>query len=60
MHHLFVWPAFGLLVALATWRACHGPVAPRRTFAAYLAMVGVTAALMTAAGYWGGEMMIAR
>src|SRR6267154_26241 len=24
LHHLFVWPAFGLLVALATWRVLVG------------------------------------
>ncbi len=60
MHHLFVWPAFALLVALATWRAWTGPHATRRMFVGYLLMVGVAAALMTAAGYWGGELMVAR
>src|SRR5882672_4867572 len=60
MHHLFVWPAFALLVALATWRVCTGQHATRRMAAGYLVVVGVAAALMTAAGYWGGEMMIAR
>ncbi len=24
-HHLFVWPSFGLLVALSVWRATRGP-----------------------------------
>ncbi len=60
MHHLFVWPAFTLLVALATWRLCVGPQPARRMLAGYLIAVGVVAALMSAAGYWGGEMMIAR
>ncbi|SDS30537.1 DUF2231 domain-containing protein [Opitutus sp. GAS368] len=60
MHHLFVWPAFALLVALAIWRVGTGPVAPRRTFMFYLAVVAVAAGLVSAAGYWGGEMMIAR
>jgi hypothetical protein len=60
LHHLFVWPAFALLVALAIWRVGTGPVAPRRTFAVYLAVVAVAAGLVSAAGYWGGEMMIAR
>ncbi len=60
MHHLFVWPAFALLVALATWRVLTEQQATRRMFAGYLIAVGVTAVLMTAAGYWGGEMMIAR
>ncbi len=58
MHHLFAWPAFALLVALATWRICTGRRAPRRIFAGYLIAVGIMAGLMSAAGYWGGEMMI--
>lgn len=60
LHHLFVWPAFGLLVALAVWRIATGTRAPRRMFAGYLVVVGLAAGLMSAAGYWGGEMMIAR
>lgn len=60
MHHLFVWPAFALLVALATWRTLVGREAARPAFAGYLFAVGVAAGLMLAAGYWGGEMMIAR
>lgn len=61
LHHLFVWPAFALLVALATWRVCTGQQrATRRMFAAYLVVVGLAAGLISAAGYWGGEMMIAR
>lgn len=60
MHHLFVWPAFALLVSLAVWRVGTGPVAPRRSFTVYLAVVVVAAGLVSAAGYWGGEMMIAR
>ena len=59
MHHLFVWPAFALIVALATWRALAGKRATRPVFAGYLAGVGVAAALVLAAGFWGGEMMIA-
>ena len=60
MHHLFVWPAFGLLVGLAAWRVCTGQRATRRMFTGYLVMVGVAAGLMATAGYWGGEMMIGR
>ncbi len=60
MHHLFVWPAFALLVALAVWRAYTGQHATRRMFAGYLVVTGVVAGLMTAAGYWGGELLIAR
>ena len=60
-HHLFVWPAFALLVALGTWRLVQGRQAPPRALAAYLVLAAAVAAgLMTAAAYWGGEMMIAR
>lgn len=59
MHHLFVWPAFSLLVALATWRVVTGQRISRPALAGYLIVVGVAAALMTGAGYWGGEMMFA-
>ena len=60
MHHLFVWPAFALIVALATWRALIGRRATRPMFAGYLLGVGAAAALVLAAGYWGGELVIAR
>ena len=60
LHHLFVWPAFGLIVGLAVWRICTGPQAARRTLACYLAVTAGMAGLMAAAGYWGGEMMLSR
>jgi uncharacterized membrane protein len=61
LHHLFVWPAFALLVALGTWRALQGRSAtPRGVFAGYLILACMAAGLMSAAAYWGGEMMIAR
>ena len=60
MHHLFVWPAFALLVGLAVWRVRTGQHATQRMFACYLILTGIAGALMGAAGYWGGEMMIAR
>ncbi|MEO6994908.1 MAG: DUF2231 domain-containing protein [Lacunisphaera sp.] len=60
MHHLFAWPGFALLVALATWRVMLGRQATRSTFIGYLAGVVVAAGLVSAAGYWGGEMLIAR
>lgn len=58
-HHLFAWPAFGLLVALATWRSCAGPQPSRRAIAAYLGCAALAACLVSAAGYWGGELLIA-
>ena len=60
LHHLFVWPAFALLVALAVWRVCTGSQAPRRAFAYYLAVTAGMVGLMAAAGYWGGEMVLSR
>lgn len=60
MHHLFVWPAFALIIGLATWRLLVGRRATRPMFAGYLIGVGGAAALVLGAGYWGGELMIAR
>ena len=60
LHHLFAWPAFALLVALATWRIMLGCQAPRSTFTGYLTAVVIAAGLISIAGYWGGEMLIAR
>jgi uncharacterized membrane protein len=55
-HHQFVWPAFALMVGLATWR-----VFSRRTIErpprAYLALMLLATALMSGAGYWGGELL---
>lgn len=59
MHHLFVWPAFALLVALATWRLIVGETISRRAFAGYLVVAALAAGLIAAAGYWGGELLIA-
>jgi uncharacterized membrane protein len=57
-HHLFVWPAFALLVGLATWRAIVGATTRRRVFAGYLAVSFTAAVLVAGAGYWGGEMLL--
>ena len=59
MHHLFVWPAFTLLVALATWRLAAGRAPTRRALAAYLTVTVVMAGLVAAAGYYGGETIVA-
>jgi len=59
-HHLFVWPAFVLLVGLATWRAIVGATTTqRRAFCYYLAVSFTAAVLVAGAGYWGGEMLLA-
>jgi len=59
LHHLFVWPAFALLVGLGTWRVIQGRQVSRPAFAGYLALAGIAAALLVVAAYWGGELMIA-
>jgi uncharacterized membrane protein len=57
-HHLFLWPAFGLVIALAVWRLVAGNHASNQAFKIYLAMSLITAALMGSAGYWGGELLL--
>src|SRR5580658_2499348 len=56
-HHLFAWPAFALIVGIAAWRSLGGGSANERPPLAYVAAAGVAAALVSAAGYWGGEML---
>ena len=59
LHHIFVWPAFALAIALALWRAVlRDQVAPR-WFAVYVGGSAVAAGLMLGAGYWGGELLLA-
>jgi uncharacterized membrane protein len=57
-HHVFVWPAFALLVALGTWRALVRPDVSGRAFRIYLAAMVVGCGLIATAGYFGGEMLI--
>lgn len=56
-HHDFVWPAFGLMIALAVWRLVVRNDAARSAFGIYLVFAAVTAGLMGAAGYFGGELL---
>ena len=61
MHHLFIWPAFGLTVLLAVWRLlARNPVATpaRWQFAVYLCGGLIATVLMSGAGYWGGELLL--
>lgn len=60
MHHLFVWPAFALLLALAAGRICLGDRLTRQLLAVHLVLIAVTAGLMAGAGYWGGELLLTR
>jgi len=55
-HHQFVWPAFALMVGLATWRVITRRTAERPPVA-YLALMLLAAALVSGAGYWGGELL---
>jgi uncharacterized membrane protein len=57
-HHLFVWPAFALIVGLAGWRSFSADFTARGTALGYLSAVGVATALVLGAGYWGGEMLL--
>jgi len=57
-HHRFIWPAFGLLVALAVWRLIVKDQMSRTGFYVYLFLMFVTSGLMAAAGYFGGELLI--
>jgi uncharacterized membrane protein len=58
LHHLFAWPAFALIVGLAVWRSLAPGFATRRAMGAYLAVAGLAGILVSAAGYWGGEMLL--
>src|ERR1700721_1659133 len=57
-HHLFVWPAFALIVGLAIWRSLEGGFAEKKPPIGYVATVGLAGILILGAGYWGGEMML--
>jgi uncharacterized membrane protein len=57
-HHTFLWPAFALLIALAMWRLVVGNRASSRAFKIYLTISVMAGALMGAAGYWGGELLL--
>ena len=56
-HHQFVWPAFALMTGLATWRIVARNASERRATVIYTALMFLAAALMSGAGYWGGELL---
>lgn len=58
MHHLFVWPAFSLAVALVAWRLSQREKFSPRHLRIYLAGMSTASALVMGAGYWGGEMLL--
>ncbi len=55
-HHQFVWPAFILATGLATWRVVTRAEPSPAAAAAQCILVILTAALMSVAGFWGGEL----
>ena len=58
MHHLFVWPAFGLLIALAVGRWLLPAESPQSAWWIYRLALGLNTSLILAAGYWGGELVL--
>jgi uncharacterized membrane protein len=58
LHHLFVWPAFGLILALTAWRVAVRNEFARRAFVSYLITACCACALIGAAGFVGGEMLL--
>jgi Cytochrome c, mono- and diheme variants len=59
LHHLFVWPAFVLILGLTIWRVAVRNRFSRRAFVLYLAAAGGACALIGGAGFVGGEMLLA-
>jgi len=57
-HHLFAWPAFALIVGLTSWRVAVVDTPSRRAFAVYLSVLAVTCAVVGAAGWSGGELLM--
>ena len=60
LHHYFVWPSLGLLVALVVWRSIVRHRTSRIGFSIYLIAILTTAVLISIAGFWGGEMVLNR
>jgi uncharacterized membrane protein len=60
LHHYFVWPSLGLLIALVVWRSIVRHRSSRIGFSIYLIAILTTAMLISIAGFWGGEMVLNR
>jgi uncharacterized membrane protein len=58
LHHLFVWPAFALILILMAWRVVTRNQFSRRAFASYLIAACCACVLIGAAGFVGGEMLL--
>jgi uncharacterized membrane protein len=57
-HHFFLWPAFAMLIALSVWRLIVRGRRSRTGFFIYLLAAFGTAFLVSAAGFWGGEVLL--
>lgn len=57
-HHLFVWPAFFLVVGLVVWRVAARNRLSRCASVWYLAITFAACACIGAAGFFGGEMLL--
>jgi mono/diheme cytochrome c family protein len=57
-HHLFVWPALVSSLILVGWRLFRGGRIPQKGLGLYVGGMSLVAALMTGAGYSGGEMLL--
>jgi uncharacterized membrane protein len=57
-HHRFLWPAFGLLVALAVWRLVVREAMSRFGLCLYLFLMLLASGLVAGAGYFGGEILL--
>ena len=56
-HHQFVWPAFVMILSLAVWRVVsRAEPSHTQTWVQFCLMV-LTSALVSGAGYWGGELL---
>ena len=58
-HHIFVWPVFGISIALVVWRLIMRERASSRAFGIYLVGMVAASALVFVAGYFGGELALA-
>ncbi len=56
LHHLFAWPALGLLVAAAAWRVLRWNSGTRGQHVVYLVVLFTLTGLVAAAGRWGGQL----
>ena len=57
-HHRFIWPAFGLLLALAVWRLVVMDAMAGAALYLYLILMALASGFIAVAGYFGGELLL--